>query len=186
MSNTTNPFALLDVSSDSETEVVHNPTTTPVLPTTPVSPPFRVWKLNEQETNTRMKKGSPFQIKKKNQRVKYEEDHEGWISIRYNQPQFDLDNLSTDSEKEIKKEVLMEALSLEPVTPTENDLGCPSLLERGHSSEMTAMDWAERVRANLERAEQSRGNQTNSTDEFAAALGRLSFFRRPLTTTENQ
>jgi hypothetical protein len=42
--------------------------------------------------------------------------------------------------------------------------------------------WAERIKKSLERAESARAKPKVSDEEFKEALGRLSFFRRPLTS----
>jgi hypothetical protein len=134
---------------------------------------------------------SPFSQKKRKQKL--ENDKDGWVSIQNNQPHFVDDNASTESEQEIKKEVIMESLTLEPVSPPEfseeanatKSTEFPSMLQRGGG--MTAMDWAERVRNSLERAEQARNKPPSAaqkTEDFVNALGRLSFFRRPLTQDE--
>jgi hypothetical protein len=140
---------------------------------------------------------SPFSQKKRKQKM--ENDKDGWVSIQNNQPHFVDDNASTESEQEIKKEVIMESLTLEPVSPPEfsedakeakeaketKTSDFPSMLQRGGG--MTAMDWAERVRNSLERAEQARNKPPSAaqkTEDFVNALGRLSFFRRPLTQDE--
>ncbi len=156
-----------------------------VTPTS--SPPFRVWKMDEPPKNVFK---SPFSQKKRKQKM--ENDKDGWVSIQKNQPQFVDDNASTESEQEIKKEVIMEALTLEPVSPpdysepvVETQTEFPSMLQRGTG--MTAMDWAERVRNSLERAEQARNKPPTAaqkTEDFVNALGRLSFFRRPLPQDE--
>ncbi len=195
----TNPFAALArPDSDSESEdtpkkipvlrqqpTVHN---TPILP--PSSPPFRVWNL--QPELSAVFSASPFSSKKKRGKVVHAEaDHDGWVSIKKSQPMFVDDSAnSSDTEKEIKKEALLEALgelaSLDEPTQQQNKteeapLSMRSLLSRGQN-EMTALDWAERVRASLERAEAQRrpAGAPSSTDAFVSTLGRLSFFRRPL------
>jgi hypothetical protein len=185
-----NPFAALQMDSDSETEVKVNkeePKPSPPLRiiTPSNSPPFRVWKLEEGEEKPKNVFKSPFSQKKRKQKMEQETD--GWVSIQKNQPQFVDDNASTESEKEIKKELVMEALTLEPVTPPDfsDPPPFPSLLNRG--SGLTAMDWAERVRTNLEKAEQARQKPlttSQKTEDFVNSLGRLSFFRRPLAQDE--
>ena len=182
-----NPFAALQMDSDSDSE---KPKPSPSLriQTPTQSPSFRVWKLEEGEEKTKNVFKNAFSQKKRKQKM---DQHEGWVSIQKNQPQFVDDNASTESEKEIKKEVIMEALTLEPVSPPDfeqTEKGeFNSMLARGTGSTMSAMDWAERVRTSLEKAEQARNKPPSSaqkTEDFINGLGRLSFFRRPLTNDE--
>lgn len=172
--------------NENKAHVPHSPVLRIRTPTS--SPPFRVWKMDEPPKNVFK---SPFSQKKKKQKM--ENDKDGWVSIQNNQPHFVDDNASTESEQEIKKEVIMESLTLEPVSPPEfseeakdaKSTEFPSMLQRGGG--MTAMDWAERVRNSLERAEQARNKPPSAaqkTEDFVNALGRLSFFRRPLTNDE--
>lgn len=218
-----NQFAALagDFDSDSESEVVVGkesrlkqqptaPSTPAVIPDqAPKSPGFRTWSLvTNQASFSSFAEGkgstkaifnssaSPFMTKKKRGKtVHAEADHEGWVSIKKNQPMFVEDSVhSSDTEQEIKKEALLEALgdlslldqpSSQPQPPQTE--GMRSLLTRGQN-EMTALDWAERVRASLERAEQNRrpAGASQPTDAFVSALGRLSFFRRPMTETTSK
>jgi hypothetical protein len=198
-----NPFSLLETDSDSDFEKdqqIHEaiqivPMTNqnvPEVKTTnnyelkspPTSPPFRVWKLTPEEEKARSVFNSPFSkgmnMRGRKPRTKYEKDKEGWVSIKKNQPNFNAD--SSDSEKEIKREMEVE---LESHTPPDFSLsapGFPSLLMRGQNTpeQMTAHAWAEKVKQSLEKAEQAR-KQTSmtsqSSQEFAEALGKLSFFR---------
>lgn len=199
--NKTNPFAAL-ARPDSDSESEDTPKKMPVLrqqptvPNTPVlppsSPPFRVWNLQPEEKAHAVFSASPFSSKKKRGKVVHAEaDHDGWVSIKKSQPMFVDDSAnSSDTEKEIKKEALLEALgelaSLDEPAQQQNKtemapLSMRSLLSRGQN-EMTALDWAERVRASLERAEAQRrpAGAASTTDTFVSTLGRLSFFRRPL------
>ena len=189
-----NPFAALQYDSDSDSAIeeqkkpeepvvlrIHTPTQ---------SPSYRVWKLDEGEEKPKNVFKTPFSQKKRKQKMESEKDG-GWVSIQKNQPQFVDDSVSTDSEQEIKKEVVMEALVLEPTTPP--DYSKPvstefqSMFNRGTGTTLTAMDWAERVRSSLEKAEQARNKPpaaAQKTEDYVNGLGRLSFFRRPLTTDE--
>lgn len=198
-----NPFAGLshEDSSDSEDEkkqIQAQPTApnTPAQPKQSVetSPSFRVWKLsNEEQTKTTTPFSSPFSVKKKGKtkQIHVQEENDGWVSIRKNQPVFLDDSAeSSESEKEIKKEALMEALvelsaldgggSISTAAPVQTTTGptMRSLLNRGQN-EMTAMDWAERVRMTLEKSEGQRSaSSTKMSEDFVSSLGRLSFFRR--------
>ena len=198
-----NPFAGLthDDSSDSEKEDTQiQIKAQPTAPNTPsqttknieTSPSLRVWKLTKEEEQTRNSTtfGSPFSVKKKGKTKQNHThaDNDGWVSIRKNQPTFLDDSAdSSESEKEIKKEALMEALvelsaldtpSTRVSTIQTTGTGMRSLLNRGHN-EMTAMDWAERVRVTLEKSEASRRTPSSqASEEFVSSLGRLSFFRR--------
>jgi len=197
MSN--NPFRLLGTDSDSEEKevVVVKEQVVQMAPPSafnsevkapPTSPPFRVWKLTPEEEKARSVFNSPFAQRARKPRVKYEKDKEGWVSIKKNQPNFN-DN-SSDSEKEIKREMEVE---LETHTPPDFSLseteGAPSfssLLSRGVNTpeQMTAHAWAEKVKQSLEKAEQARkptGITSNSGENFAEALGKLSFFRGSVT-----
>jgi hypothetical protein len=186
-----NPFAALQMDSDSESEKPKQKPSETQSPSLRIlspqqSPSFRVWKLEEGEEKPKNVFKSTFSQKKRRQKMEANHDHEGWVSIQKNQPNFVDDGASTESEKEIKKEMMMEALTLEPVTPPdfEEKKEATSVLSRGS---MTAMDWAERVRTSLEKAEQARNKPPSSaqkTEDFINGLGRLSFFRRPITTDE--
>ena len=206
-----NPFAALaQGDSDSEDAAVpmKQQETAPSTPSqatqVPSSPPFRVWNLQESKPAFSAA-SSPFSSKKKRGKVLHAPaDHEGWVSIKKNQPQLVDDSAnSSDTEQEIKREALIEALgeltALDTVnaapTTTTTTVDAPggmrSLLSRGQN-EMTALDWAERVRASLERAEQTRrpavgggGGAPSQTDSFVSSLGRLSFFRRAETSTNS-
>ncbi len=200
-----NPFSLLGTDSDSDEPQVTNTTETtnqtqqtqqmheaiqiiPETYTPPTSPPFRVWKLTPEEEKARTIFNSPFSkginMRGRKPRVKYEKDREGWVSIKKNQPNFSGD--SSDSEKEIKREMEVE---LETHTPPDFSLSAPafpSLLTRGQNTpeQMTAHAWAEKVKQSLEKAEQARKQThvaSNSSQEFAEALGKLSFFRGSIT-----
>jgi hypothetical protein len=185
-----NPFAALQTDSESEKEEIPLTKPSPSLRIqTPVqSPSFRVWKLDEGEERPKNVFKSPFSQKKRKQ--KQDTDKEGWVSIQKNQPGFVDDNSSTESEKEIRKEVVMEALVLEPTSPPEpieESSSFHSMLSRGTGTTLTAMDWAEKVRTSLEQAEQARNKPPSAaqkTEDFVNGLGRLSFFRRPLVTDE--
>ncbi len=201
-----NPFAALaQGDSDSESDVqpviiVKQQPTAPNTPAAPVakepaSPPFRTWGiLKEQDKTHAIFRQNHFSSKDKDKKrrgkmIHAEADHEGWVSIKKNQPMFvDESAGSSDTEQEIKKEALLDALpslddsvSAAPVTQDEGATGMRSLLSRGQN-EMTALDWAERVRASLERAEQTRrpAGTSQPADTFVSSLGRLSFFRRTL------
>jgi hypothetical protein len=187
-----NPFRLLGTDSDSEEkeEVVVKEQVVPMTPAPnppqPTSPPFRVWKLTPEEEKARAVFNSPFTHRGRKPRIKYEKDKEGWVSIKKNQPNFNGD--SSDSEKEIKKEYEVE---LETHTPPDFSLSesaptFSSLLSRGVNTpeQMTAHAWAEKVKQSLEKAEQARkptAMTSNSNENFAEALGKLSFFRSSLT-----
>ncbi len=197
-----NPFGILGTDSDSDyeqqekevvvvKEQVVQMTPAPLAnnsevkaPQPPTSPPFRVWKSTPEEEKARAVFNSPFTHRGRKPRIKYEKDKEGWISIKKNQPNFNGD--SSDSEKEIKKEYEVE---LETHTPPDFSLSeaevapsFSSLLTRGVNTpeQMTAHAWAEKVKQSLEKAEQARKSTTtsnNSGENFAEALGKLSFFR---------
>lgn len=174
--------------SDSDSETKKNLSLRIQTPTQ--SPSFRVWKLEEGEEKPKNVFKSTFSQKKRKQKMEMTNDHEGWVSIQKNQPNFVDDNASTESEKEIKKEVIMEALTLEHVSPPDFEPSTGefnSMLARGTGSTMSAMDWAERVRTSLEKAELARSkppSNAQKTEDFVNGLGRLSFFRRPLTNDE--
>jgi hypothetical protein len=185
-----NPFAALQMDSDSESEKPKQSQSPSLRILSPQqSPSFRVWKLEEGEEKPKNVFKSTFSQKKRRQKMEANHEHEGWVSIQKNQPNFIDDGASTESEKEIKKEMIMEALTLEPVSPPdfEEKKEGSSVLSRGTGTSMSAMDWAERVRTSLEKAEQARNKPPSSaqkTEDFINGLGRLSFFRRPMTTDE--
>jgi hypothetical protein len=139
-----------------------------------------VW-ANPEKTNVF---NVPFSKKKKGQHVSRKD--EGWVSIRQNQPpRFE----ESEGEEEGVK------------TPTGEDIVFPELdggvreivLEETvtastpqQKEKMTALAWAERIKKSLEKAEADRAQKAKRVDpeEFKEALGRLSFFRRPVVASE--
>ena len=120
---------------------------------------FRTWALPEEsrfQTDDVKRNifSSPFSKAKKMSkhwsRPRFREDDDGWTSIHWNQPQFQDDDPPVVYETRITDE----------------------------ASPMTAVAWAERIKKSLEKAELARINKV--PEDFKEALGRLSFFRRPV------
>lgn len=172
-----NPFAVLATDSDSEVE-----TTAPVAntstPTQPSSPPFRVW----QQPETRFKGDKSTLFSSPFKKTHAPKKDEGWVSIRrWDQPQFEdevesLAPLTPTGEKEIFPEALAKEIVLDSIIP-----------DASKQESMTAVAWAERIKKSLEKAEAARAEKAKRVDptEFKEALGRLSFFRRPLVAAES-
>ena len=154
---------------------------------------FRTWVRNESEqrfTNEEIKGNifsSPFSktkhIQKQWSKPRFREDNDGWVSIRWSQPQFQ-DNL------EFLDEVSAKDQMQDKVQVEESQF--PSLLMRGDSvkqsqeDNISAVVWAEKIKKNLERAELSRcAKARENSQKITDSFGRLSFFRRPM-VVENQ
>lgn len=151
-----NPFAILAMDSDSDSDTHHAP-----VPVAPSSPPFRVW----QQPESRFRGDNAAVFSSPFKKTHAPKKNEGWVSIRdqrWNQPQFedDLEPLDTLTPKEETKEIVV----------------------MSKQESMTAVAWAERIKKSLEKAETARAEKAKRVDpeEFKEALGRLSFFRRPL------
>ena len=150
---------------------------------------FRTWVRDESEqrfTNEEIKGNifsSPFSkskhIQKQWSKPRFREDTDGWVSIRWSQPQFQ-DNFEILDEGSCKDKVQVEETQF------------PSLLTRGEcvkqsqEDTISAVVWAEKIKKNLERAELSRcAKARENSQKFIEPFGRLSFFRRPM-VVENQ
>lgn len=113
-----------------------------------------------------------YMSKRKNKNRMEKVDREGWTSITWTKPQFVSED---DEERQIQKEIMEEIAEAE---------ACEEEQEKVEEKNDTAsaMMWAERIRASLEKAEQSKRSVSSGlSDDFVASLGKLSFFRRPLT-----
>ena len=101
-----------------------------------------------------------------------------WTSIRWNQPQFiDTEGeAEAEAEAEAEPDADREIVLEETITPSE---------ESG-TKNITALVWAERIKQSLEKAELAREEKAKKVNpaEFKEALGRLSFFRRPVAQVE--
>lgn len=181
-----NPF-LIFAESESENEecvVVADPivisTTEPInthvappSPPSPPSPPLRVWKAplenrfesviltsRAPESNRRV---SPFTHQKGRWMKSRIESEDGWISLR---------------PRPEHEQAAIEAAGIDQsIIPVEL---VPEHLEEYPRS---ASEWAERVRQSLEKAEAAprRSESSERLKEIRDSLGRLSFFRRPIT-----
>ena len=143
METRTNMFSVLaDSDSESEKKEAVESTDTSEAPQNnvevpeekPESPPFRVWKTDDDAkrffSDTTNIFSSPFSRKKKKNFTK--EDTDGWVSIQLG---------NKDDMPELK------------LPPQE----FPSMLQRGKGEEeINALAWAERVKHTLERAGQRR------------------------------
>jgi hypothetical protein len=140
---------------------------------------YRTWIRDESENRfagDEVKKNifsSPFSKHKKSwapQRSR--EDNEGWVSIRWTQPQF---------EESLPSEPDTLSVQYEPRT---EEMQFPSLLTRGNANIPTkivpspeddnfnASMWAEKIKKSLEKAEQNRMNKQKEDPPT-----RLSFFK---------
>ena len=122
-------------------------------------------------TNIFAKQGSPTlaSLMKGNLgKGKKKEDNDGWISIAWNKPRF----VEDEEEKKMKEELYEEVKTLEEVNTFDKE---PEEV----STEMKVKNWAEKIKVNLERAESKRTSELS--DDFISSLGRLTFFRKPMT-----
>jgi hypothetical protein len=110
------------------------------------------------------------------ERSNKKEDNDGWISIAWNKPRF-----VDDEEKKIKEEMLEEIILEEPVAVVQDLCTSTELKEEEStvSNEVKVKNWAEKIRVNLEKVETKRTSELS--DDFISSLGKLSFFRKPLT-----
>jgi hypothetical protein len=188
-----NPFAVL--ATDSDSEDVPTPAAPAVAPpavlaptSAPSSPPFRVW----QQPDSRFRGDKSTLFSSPFKKAHHPKKDEGWVSIRdqrWNQPQFEdevegLEPLTPTGEKEIFPEALGGSLAAE--SETREIVLEDSVAPKQES--MTAVAWAERIKKSLEKAEAARAEKAKRVDpvEFKEALGRLSFFRRPLADAGTQ
>lgn len=158
----------------------------------PASPPFRVW----QQPNSRFRGDKSTLFSSPFKKAHNSKSDEGWVSIRdkrWNQPQFEDDIEGFDLEKEsLTSETLSESqdmreIVLGHVVETTTYSLSESVVDAPKQESMTAVAWAERIKKSLEKAEAARAEKAKLVDpeDFKEALGRLSFFRRPLAMAES-
>lgn len=133
--------------------------------------PFRKWITEEDsrfKSDTTNIFSSPFykgmRSKQWGKRVK--EDTDGWISIRWNEPQFQ----DTGSDEE-RADVIYEPREDITIEPKPTIVMKDSITTQ---ETLTAIAWAEKIKKSLETAESARSHKT----EYKEALGKLSFFRK--------
>jgi hypothetical protein len=156
-----NAFAVLDLSSDSESSDVE------VVPEVKQEVAPRQWTLEvPPEPASLFTRGKAKRTQKK-------KEDDGWTSIVWNRPRF----MEDDEERKIREELIEEATLNEPKTPQYTD-------EDTHKTTQLAKEWAAKLQADLERAEkqteQKPTKRTDLSEDFVASLGKLSFFRRPM------
>ena len=191
--NSNNPFALLAMDSDSEGDP-QVPSTLAPAPSeslsAPASPPFRVW----QQPNTRFRGDKSTLFSSPFKKAHTSKSDEGWVSIRdkrWNQPQFEdeIENFELEQECSTPTEdsdTFSESQELgHLVETTTYRLSESTVTDAPKQESMTAVAWAERIKKSLEKAEAARAEKAKLVDpnDFKEALGRLSFFRRPLAET---
>jgi hypothetical protein len=186
-----NLFTVL-AESDTESEIDIQTVENSITIEPVVEQQFRTWVRDESEqrfTNEEIKGNifsSPFSktkhIQKQWSKPRFREDTDGWVSIRWSQPQFqdNLEFLDEGSIQQVEDKVKIEETQF------------PSLLMRGDSvkqsqeDNISAVVWAEKIKKNLERAELTRcAKARENSQKFIEPFGRLSFFRRPM-VVENQ
>lgn len=104
------------------------------------------------------------------------QNEDGWTSIAWSRPRFIGDD---DEERKIKEEILEEAIM--PTTPTYT-----AQEEDKTKFTQLAKEWSAKIRAGLEKAEAStvtNVRRTELSEDFIASLGKLSFFRKPMTVS---
>lgn len=194
--NSNNPFALLAMDSDSEVdpEMAAALAPAPSAPSAPseslpvpASPPFRVW----QQPNLRFRGDKSTLFSSPFKKAHNSKNDEGWVSIRdkrWNQPQFEdeIEKESLTSETLSESQDMREIVLGHVVETTTYSLS-ESVVDAPKQESMTAVAWAERIKKSLEKAEAARAEKANRVDpeDFKEALGRLSFFRRPLAMAES-
>lgn len=167
----TNRFSVLASDSDSEdTPKVEVKVEEKVESKVEVQP-FRKWITEEDsrfKSDTTNIFSSPFykgmRSKQWGKRVK--EDTDGWISIRWNEPQFQ----DTGSDEE-RADVIYEPREDITIEPKPTIVMKDSITTQ---ETLTAIAWAEKIKKSLETAESARSHKT----EYKEALGKLSFFRK--------
>jgi hypothetical protein len=193
--NLNNPFALLAMDSDSEGDPQMAAALAPAPSeslSVPASPPFRVW----QQPNSRFRGDKSTLFSSPFKKAHNSKSDEGWVSIRdkrWNQPQFEDDIEGFDLEKEsLTSETLSESqdmreIVLGHVVETTTYSLSEGIVDAPKQESMTAVAWAERIKKSLEKAEAARAEKAKLVDpeDFKEALGRLSFFRRPLAMAES-
>jgi hypothetical protein len=185
-----NPFAVLATDSDSEADVGAEVKPTSAPPSAPSSPPFRVWQ--NPENRFKGDKSTLFSSPFKGKIPMPQKKEEQWVSIRkWSQPQFveeDELTLTPTGETEIFPEALggSRARSSDEPPETREIVLEGTVAPEAKQESMTAVAWAERIKKSLEKAEAARAEKAKRVDpeEFKEALGRLSFFRRPLAATQ--
>lgn len=197
-----NKFAILDLSSDSESSDYENEAQSEEnkrvenqnekINRQVEQPPYRHWDTNvQEEAGTIFSKGKKKKVYKK-------KDDDGWTSIVWNKPQFVNED---EEEKKIKQELIEEAAI--PVTPpyydepvkeeteVENTKEENKATEKEHKTTQLAKEWAAKIKADLEKAEAVALEKASTTkkkelsDDFIASLSKLSFFRKPMVVTKD-
>lgn len=176
-----NPFAAL-AESDSDAESVAESVDSPPVKEVvmPESPPMRTWPAPERNVFS-----SPFS-KKRWAKPRFKEDTEGWVSIRWNQPQFE-DTVSpstslaplplgvkyqprtptfTAMDPNAETKVLEDDSPIyASVTPPNLELEPISVVLENTitpsqpQEQLTALAWAEKVKQSLEKAEAARASK---------------------------
>jgi hypothetical protein len=162
----TNRFSVLASDSDSEDTPVE------VKVEEKVEPPFRKWITEEDsrfKSDTTNIFSSPFYkgMRSKQWGKRTKEDTDGWISIRWNEPQFQ-DTGSDEERADVIYEPREDSITVEPK---------PTIVMKDSittQETLTAIAWAEKIKKSLETAESARSHKT----EYKEALGKLSFFRK--------
>jgi len=147
---------------------------------------FRTWVKDETEqrfTGDEIKGNifsSPFSKNKHSHKQwskpRFREDGDGWVSLRWSQPQFEETIDPPYDTTEVIPEVVVEEKQF------------PSLLTRGETIKsatkedfLSAVAWAEKIKKNLEKAELVRAAKAKEFSETTTdSFCRLSFFRRPM------
>jgi hypothetical protein len=197
-----NPFAALASDSEAESD---SETRKETKEEVQVSPTLSARRWPEREEKAAF--GSPFSRSKPRwTRPRFKDDSDGWVSLRWNQPQFVEETASSQGEQPPL------AVTYQPRTPPyypadpsqgggavtppfELDAAPVSkiVLEdtitpaKEQLEQLSALAWAERIKKSLEKAEQARAGKARElkTDEdFKEALGRLSFFRRGISESQ--
>ena len=178
MGSRQNQFTVLADSDSDSDSVSASDSNAIVQNVTPPEQHFRTWARDESEqrfTGDEIKGNifsSPFSKTKHSHkqwsRPRFREDGDGWVSIRWTQPQFEE---SADPPYDTA-EVVSEEKQF------------PSLLTRGDTTKedpLSAVAWAEKIKKNLEKAELARAAKAKEFPEFETdSFSRLSFFRRPM------
>lgn len=193
-----NPFEALASDSEDDTPKVES---VPV-PVMPPSPSLRSWGGAVRKFPDQTVFSSPFNKSKRmtgGRRAKLQEDEHGWVSLKAQMEEKEEERPVTPLEVAYEPRTPPWFPEVAPVEPKEEATPVPVpaplpelVLEERISTEevteMSAMAWAERIKKSLEKAEAGRTAKAVASkgvdEEFKEALGKLSFFRRPMAVSE--
>jgi hypothetical protein len=183
-----NPFdALQSSDSDSESES-ENGSEEPVATVVQNTRKFvkeKDWELvKPNDTRTFFSKLN----KNKSNRNTHRTNDNGWTSIAWSKPRFiDTKVEEDEEERKIREERLEELMEAEAKTPPiyeKEEVREEKEEEEKEKPPAQIKDWALKIRDSLEKAEKEKPKpkeKTELSEDFISSLGKLSFFRKPMT-----